>query len=720
MSRAAVVHALLAGATIAVYGQVVGFDFVVYDDPHYVTENAHVRAGLTPEGVRWAFTAVHHGNWHPLTGLSYMLDVELYGLSPGGHHLTSIVFHVLNALLLGAVLQSMTGAVYRSAVVAALFALHPLHVESVAWVSERKDVLSTFFGFLSMAAYVAYARRGGAGRYLLTALLFALSLMAKPMLVTLPLVFLLLDYWPLGRLGRRDGPHGEAVARRASRWSVDRGSVAPVVAEKLPLLLLTAASSVVTMMVQEPTSTEVVPLRLRLANAAVSYVRYGWKTLWPVDLSVLYPHPNLAGGTPWAAWQVAGASILLLAVTAAAARATARYALVGWLWYLGTLVPVIGIVQVGPQAMADRYTYVPIVGLFIAVVWATADLLRTVEELPRIPRRIVAALAVGLLATLAVRSWHQTRYWRSSVALLRHAVEVAPSAAVMHANLGVALDQQGDADDAVFHYERALAIDPTLPAAHTNLGIILYARGDLDGALRHYRAALRVDDGSAKAHNNLAIVLHVQGALDEAIGHYRSALEISPDFAEAHNNLARALDARGRRDEAIQHYRQALRLRPDLASTHTHLARALQAQGRDDEAVAHYREAVRLAPDDAVAHNNLGFMLHDRGQIEEAIVHYREALRARPDYAQAHNNLGLALHAQGNLAEAAAHYELALRSWPEYVNAHTNLGITLHTQGRLDEAIAHYRRALELRPGYPPAQVNLDEALRQRDEAIRR
>ena len=714
MRRTLLVCALLVGATVAVYGQTLRFDFIGYDDPQYVIESAPIRAGLTADGVAWAFRGVHHGNWHPLTTLSYQLDVALHGLRPGGFHLTNVVLHVLNTLLLFAVLRSMTGAFHRSAAVAALFALHPLHVESVAWISERKDVLSTFFGFLAMAAYVAYARRGGPGRYLLATLCLALSLMAKPMLVTLPLVFLLLDYWPLARMGP-----GRGAAGTRSGWA----HLMPLCIEKVPLLALSLAASLVTMMVQRPTPAEAVPVPLRVANAIVSYVRYVLKTLWPVNLGPLYPHPNLAGGVPWTTGQIGAAAALLAVVTAAMVLIRGRrpYALVGWLWYLGTLVPVIGIVQVGSQAMSDRYTYVPLIGLFIVVVWGSVDLGGACAvSRPRLRTRgpwLAALAGVIVLAALAARSWHQGRYWRGSIVLLRHAVEVAPNSAIMHTSLGVALDRQGSTDEAIEHYRRALAIDSRFAPAHTNLGIAFYGRGELDEALRHHREAIRLEPDSAKAHNNLGIALQASGVLDEAIDHYRRALALNPDFPEAHNNLARALADQGKLDEAMSHYREALRLLPTLAAAHAQLARILHAQGKVDEAIAHYRQAVALDPGDAGAHNNLGFALHVRGERESAIVEYREALRARPAYAEAHNNLGLALQDLGRLDEAIEQYRLALQSRPEYVNALVNLGIVLHAQGKREEAIVHYRRALELRPGYAPAEVNLERALRQRGDA---
>ena len=411
---------LLVAATAALYGRVAGFDFV-WDDEQYVVGNPPVRAGLTSDGVVWAFTTAHASNWHPLTWLSHMLDVELYGMNPAGHHVTNLVLHALNALLLAGLLSTMTGRLWESVVLAALFAVHPLHVESVAWVAERKDLLSTFFGLLSAWTYVAYTRRGGPARYALTAVFLAMGLMAKPMLVTLPLVFLLLDYWPLERMRRG-------------------ASLVCLPMEKVPLLALSAASSVVTMSVQRSggavSGSDVLPIGQRLANALVSYVRYVGKTLWPENLSALYPHPYLPGGQPWSAWQVVGAGLVLVAITVVVFRVARRpYARVGWLWFLGMLVPVIGLVQVGRQAMADRYTYLPLTGLFLIAVWGFADLSAGLRWHRASVRRVSGLIAAAVLSAYAVAAWTQVGSWRDSITLFRRAVQTHPDNPSMHNNL---------------------------------------------------------------------------------------------------------------------------------------------------------------------------------------------------------------------------------------------------------------------------------------------
>jgi tetratricopeptide (TPR) repeat protein len=565
----------LIAATLIVYAQALRFDFVSWDDPIYVTQNPQVRAGLTLDGVRSAFSTGERANWHPLVTLSHMLDCELFGLGPAGHHATNVLLHLANTLILFRVLDSMTSAVWASAWVAALFALHPLHVEPVAWVSARKDVLSTLFGFLSLWAYVAYARRGGAARYLLTALLLALGLMAKPMLVTFPLLFLLLDYWPLARLRvGRSGARPDASATR---------SVGQALLEKVPLLVLAAGSSVLTLAVQRRAWTMPaigsVPLAPRAANAAVSYVRYIGKLLWPSDLAVLYPHPNLPGGTPWAPWQVAGAAALLATATVLVLRARRPYLVVGWLWYVITLVPVSGLVPFGFEAMADRFTYVPLVGLLIAVAWGGRELVARWRPMHPVVRPAAAVAASAAALASAACSASQLGCWRDSIALYRHSLEAAPGPPVIHYNLANALDAQGQPWEAIHHYREAVRRNPSYSEAHNNLGVTLAAQGRVDEAIAHYREALRQKPHNAQAHNNLGFALEGTGRREEAIGHYREAVRIEPPYALAHLNLARVLHARGELEEAIAHYREALRLRPDLAPAERGLDAALRAAG---------------------------------------------------------------------------------------------------------------------------------------------
>jgi protein O-mannosyl-transferase len=574
---------LLVGVTWSVFAPVRDFDFVNYDDLEFIVNNRHVAGGLTLENVRWAFANPYLGTGGPITWLSHMLDVELFGLDAGRHHVTSVVIHVVNAVLLLWLLWRLTGSVRRSALVAALFALHPLHVESVAWVFQRKDVLSTFFLFLTVAVYARYAERPQARRYLIVMLLFALGLLSKPMLVTLPFILLLLDIWPLGRL-----PPGPGFGARFPRLAI----------EKLPLAGLALAAIVATFAAQRQIGAvsplEHIPLDLRLSNAVVSYVAYLGKTLWPVDLVPYYPY---RAAVPLSL--AAGSLALLAALTAAAAAAVRRLpaVTVGWFWYLGTLVPVIGIVQVGGHAMADRFTYVPLVGVFIAVAWGAASLRARWCMHPSVP----AAIAVAVILGCAAASRAQVMHWRDGVALWEHAVEATPHSSRAHANLGVAYAGEGRTLDAI----------------------------------RHYREAIRLGPPSAHAHNNLALALRDLGRDQEALPHAQEAVRLRPDYANGHGNLAGLLAQSGRFDEAVHHYREAVRLDPTQVLARAGLALSLRETGRLDDAIAQILTALEMAPTEARLHYAAGILLMDASRETEARARFQEALRLQPGYTDA-------------------------------------------------------------------------------------
>jgi Flp pilus assembly protein TadD len=528
----------LGVVTLVVFLPVVSHGFCSYDDNDYVFENAVVRGGLSRAGVSWAWTALHASNWHPLTWLSHMLDCQLFGLRAGGHHAVNLLWHLLNSVGLYWVLRRLTREEWRPALVAALFALHPLHVESVAWVAERKDVLSTFFAVLTLGAYALYAERPGAWRYLAVLTPFALGLLAKPMLVTLPLVLLLLDAWPLGRVA-------SAGWRR-------------LVLEKVPLLGLSAGSCAVTLLAQRLplTATGHLPLPLRMENAVTAYAAYLRKAVWPTDLAVLYPHPGVH--LPW--WQVGAAALLLAGLTALAFTLRRRRPalLVGWLWYLGTLVPVIGVVQVGWQALADRYTYLPLVGLFIALAWALPT-----PRPGQLRLRIgLGATAAVVLTACAVLARVQLGHWRSDRAL----------------------------------WERALAVTPDNPVAHIHLGIVLFREGRLDEAEREFAQSLRGRTQFPQAFNNLGTCLRRRGAVEKAVAVLSRLRELAPADARCRNNLGLAFAQQGRWDEARDQFREARRLRPDVAEYHFNFATALHHCGEDAEADAAYAGGLLLDP----------------------------------------------------------------------------------------------------------------------------
>jgi protein O-mannosyl-transferase len=621
-----VVCLLLFLATLAVYWQVRNHDFINLDDEQYVTQNPYVRGGLTAANLAWAFTTTHASNWHPLTWISHQVDVQFFGMNPAGHHLVNLLLHIANTLLLFFVFNRMTQKLWQSAAVAALFALHPLHVESVAWVAERKDVLSTFFMLLTLWAYFTYTRRPGRLRYLLVAVLFALGLMSKPMLVSLPFVLLLLDYWPLGRYAgletKPPPPIEEFMGKRKPKKKnaeealpvFPEGRRAPgpanifgaLVTEKIPLFALTVASSIITFFAQQKggamSPLDDIPMLKRLGNALVSYAAYLVETLFPKGLAVFHPYP-----AEIAAWQLLGSAVLILCATVLVVRyrKSCPYAFVGWFWYLGMLVPVIGVVQVGMQAMADRYTYIPLVGIFILLTWGAADLAERIG----LRKSALTAVAGLVLAAIVAATWVQVSYWQTSVILFEHALAVTAGNYLAHANLGVALNRMGRGQEAASHYLEAIRINPNYSSPHFNLANYYAARGDKEQAYRHYQEAVRIRPDYANAYNNLGVLLASQGRFEEAASQYEKALRIEPANAGFHYNCGIALANRGRLSEAAAQFRDALALRPNYAEAHNDLGKVLMTEGRPEEAASHFREAVWLKPNFTEARRNLDTVL---------------------------------------------------------------------------------------------------------------
>jgi type IV pilus biogenesis/stability protein PilW len=621
------VYLTLALTTLVVYWQVRHHDFIDFDDNLYVYRNSHVKAGLKLEELVWAFTEAHAYNWHPLTWISHMLDCEIYGLHPAGHHFSNALFHTANALLLLLLLNRMTRSFWSSAFVAALFALHPLHVESVAWLSERKDVLSTFFWMLTMLAYVYYVEHPSVRRYLVMLVFFALGLMAKQMLVTLPFVLLLLDYWPLGRLRLKQQTPPNSPP------TVLPVSARRCILEKLPLLVLSALAAAIVYLIQQQTGLvkSVTHYRLlyRVTNAVVAYVTYIGKMLWPTNLAIFYPH--LGGTLP--AWQITGALLLLVCITVVAILNLRRrpYLAVGWLWYLGTLVPVIGLVQVGLQGFADRYTYIPLIGLFIAITWAIPDLFARFH----LRKYLLSICAPVLLLLLAVMTWSQLGYWRNSIALYEHAATVVPNNRWAYHRLGLTLLGQGNLDQAVSNFTKALQIKPDYIEARCHLARAFADQGKLDKAVEHYTKALQFMPDFATAHSGLAKVLIEQRKPEEAAVHYRQALRTQPNNPGIHNRLGMALAMQGKLDEAIICFNKALQLRPDHSQTHTNLGAALAEQGKLDQAIVHFAKVLRIDPHSLKALKNLGILYFNQGKYQEAADSFRKALRIEPNDPQA-------------------------------------------------------------------------------------
>lgn len=580
-------------ATLAVYGQVINHQFISLDDDLYIINNPMVANGLTLAGIKWAFATFHAANWHPLTWLSHMIDSQMFGLVAGWHLLMNALIHALNALLLYYFLSRSTAARWPSAMVAALFALHPLHVESVAWAAERKDTLCAFFGLLCLIAYARFAKTLSWKRYGLVGLTLALGLMAKPMLVTWPFVMLLLDWWPLGRLDWKPVEGIKSLPK----------ALLPLVREKIPLFFIVAVSMALTYAAQSSGGAVRAlveePLSMRIANAIVSYAKYLLLTFWPSNLGVYYPFSP----ADLPAWKIAASLGLLAFVTIIAARDASRrrYLIVGWLWFLGTLVPVVGLVQVGGQAMADRYHYIPSIGLFIAIVFAAADFVK----LRRIKPAAVAATMIAALLILGARAWIQVEYWRDSVTLFTRTLEVTNDNLVIEYNLAHVLGQQGKFDEAVSHFSEALSINPNFYDALINMGMTLANQGKITDALKYYDQALRVEPTSAKAHMQMALAFVRQDKPVDALSHFYKAAELAPMDSDVRTNLGLMLTLQGKLAEAFEHLNEAVRLNPNSAEARNNLGRALLAQGKPEEAAAHFSTALRLKPDFAVAQENL-------------------------------------------------------------------------------------------------------------------
>jgi protein O-mannosyl-transferase len=652
----------LALVTLAVFCPVTGFQFVNYDDPDFVTANPHVQAGLTAAGFKWAWGSEVARNWHPITIFTHMLDCQLFGVQPWWPHLVNALLHAANTVLLFGLFKRMTGALWRSAAVAALFGLHPLHVESVAWVAERKDVLSTLFWFLTTWAYVRYAQEFKVPSskfkvyYSLSLLFFALGLMSKPMLVTVPFTLLLLDYWPLGRMNP-----GVAAWRLA--------------AEKIPFFALSAVLCVVTFLIQQHGGAmqrlQDFPLGSRLANALVSYVRYIEMMFWPRHLAGLY----LRSGQ-WSWWIVALAALLLLAVSVLvlAQRRRRPYLAVGWSWYLGTLVPVIGLVQVGMQAMADRFTYVPMIGLFVMLVWGGWELAGAWGL-----SRLAPAAAVLALAVCAVLAVHQEFYWKDSETLFKRMIDATPNNYMARYNLGNLYAKQNRTDEAISNYMAAVEEEPNYAEAHNNLGGIFLDQKRYDEALQHYRTAVRLRPkylyyfNLANALADAASARHDSNGFAEAVRTYLQAQQLNPASSELHQNLGLTLQTQGRASEAVAEFEQAARLDSNRVDTWTHLGILCATQNRMPEAERAFRELTRLQPSNADAFGWLGNALAVQNKLADAIPFYLTALKLNPADCKDEFNLGLTFSRLGKRDEAAEHYRRALRINPNYAEAQTAL-----------------------------------------------
>jgi protein O-mannosyl-transferase len=704
-------------AVLAVFGQTAHFEFVNYDDQLNVFENSVVEKGLSVQAVVWAFTHTQVANWIPLTTLSHMLDCQIFGLRAGGHHMVNVLWHAANAVFLFLVLRQMTGSLWRSAFVAAIFAVHPLRAESVAWVTERKDVLSGFFFILTIGAYVRYTRKPSLAGYVVICLLFALGLMAKSMVATLPFVLLLLDYWPLGRM------HNWKQCLRLA-------------AEKTPLFALSAGACVVTALVPGLLVLHRASVPDRIGNALVSYLIYLRQMLFPTELAA--PYPFVPGGQPLYKVGVAFVVLAVITTIVVAYRKKRPSLLMGWLWYLGMLFPVIGLIQISSDtAHADRFTYLPEIGLAIAGIWAIADW----SQGWKYRREVLGGLMPAVMGILIVLGHTQVSYWRDDESLWTRALACTPGISIAHNGLGLAFLAKDKNEEAIAQYRKALEINPIYPKAWDGLGIALIATGKTEEAIVQFHKALKINPDFAEAWNNLGVALFKKGEHEEAIAKYRKALELDPDYVKARYNLGDALVQLGRLDEAITQFRKVLEATPDNAPALNNFGVALELKGQNKEAIAQFKNALAINPNYPDALCNLGAAFVKEGKLDEAITQYRNALAIDPAYVKAGNNLGKALLRKGdfdgalacftkdaglkkdplttwhnlgndflhknNLVEAIACYRQAIKIAPRSADVWAGLGLAFFQNEQIKEAIDSWQQALETKPDQPNVQNNL-------------
>jgi len=688
----------LAFLVLAVYSGVSRHGFVNYDDDTYVYDNRPVLQGLTARSVVWALSSGHASNWHPLTWLSHMVDVEFFGVDrttdasvlegPGGHHLTSVALHLLNTVLLFLVLRAMTGAVWPAAWVAALFAVHPMQVESVAWVAQRKSVLSGLFWMLTLLAYFAYTQRSTVLRYLLVVVLYAAGLAAKPVLVTLPFVLLLLDFWPLGRV------KGETRALGRPVW---------LFLEKLPLLALAATSCVITYFVQLETavrSLDVVSVGLRLQNVPVAYLTYLSKMVWPDELAVFYP---LSGEDLSLAHTVV-ACLVLIAVTIGVVRYRSRcpWCCVGWFWFLGTLVPVIGIVQVGNQAYADRYTYLPYIGLFMAVGYGVRGLL---SDSPY-RRTVLGVVAGAVVAAFAACAWIQTSYWKDGLTLFSRTLAVTKKNATAFNNRGCEYGRLGQNDLALKDFDEAIRLKRGYDLAYNNRGNIYQVLGKREEAAADFTMAIKLKSDDMSTYYNRGRLFAELENWDRALDDYAKAIELKPDFPDVYNDRGNAYVKMGKKELALADFTRTIELDPGHAMAYSNRGGIYHLLRKSQEAAADFAMAIKLKPDYMSAYYNRGRLFADLGNWDRALDDYAKAIELKPDFPQAYNDRGLSYLRMGKNELALADFARTIELDPDHVMAYSNRGGVYQVLGKSQEALADFAMAIKLKPDYMSAYYN--------------
>ena len=670
-------------ATLWVFSNVTHFEFVYFDDPEYITQNYRLFTGINFKSLKWAFTTTLGNNWHPLTWLTHLFDYQLYGLDAGGHHLTNLFLHLANTLLLYFFIRKISADTYKSILIAGLFALHPLHVESVAWVSERKDVLSTFFWISALLAYLYYVKKPGWPRYLIIMICLVFSLLAKPMAVTLPLILLLLDFWPLMRFKIDQNPSFRQVISANLKLFL----------EKIPLFIPILPVILIIIQIENVQPLEIYPFSDRVANAILSYLIYIEKFIWPAKLAFFYPYPQ-----DLPIRKIAASSIAMILGLLLSLRFKTRFPFlfVGFFWYFVTMLPVIGLVQVGAQSMADRYTYIPHIGLYLMVSYGIFSFFE------RFPNGKHAALALSIvwLVLLARSAIIQTGYWENSFTLFRHAIHVTPNNYVAHNNLGLVLHAQERWQEAEHHYQQALNIKPAYPEALNNLGVIADKRGDTRQAYHWFKRTLKINGNHFKARNNLAALLLKTGKIDEAIHAYQAILESKPDYAKAHSNLGAAFYLKQDPYTAGTHYQRALELDPNDAKIQMNYGIILRSQNKPSEAQTQFTKAIQLDPSNSIAYLYLGDILLIAGKVDEAASALKRSVQINARNAQAQYRLGDALLRKGDISTAISHYENGFVIEPKYSPALDFLVREYKRRREYEKVIELYARLIERHPRY--------------------
>jgi len=687
-----IITVLLITCTVLTYGNILSHDFIDYDDGDYVTNNRHVQQGISFQNIIWAFTTIHASNWHPLTWLSHMLDCQFYGMNPGLHHLTNLLFHVINTLLLFFIFNQMTGKLWQSAFISALFALHPVHVESVAWVAERKDVLSTFFWMLTMWAYFRYVKHRGITRYVMVMLFFILGLLSKPMLVTLPFILILLDFWPLNRF--------QTTGVQTAKLDIRQIGL-HLVWEKMPLFILSGISGCVTLFAQQQggalKSLDFIPFQYRLANALVSYAAYMEKMIIPTKLAVLYPHPGIH---PW--WKVAISGALIVFITAISIKSIKNrpYFIMGWLWYLVTLLPVIGLIQVGIQSMADRYAYIPLIGLFIVISWGAEAII----EQWRYPKVWLTLSALPILLILTAVTLKQLTYWKNGVTLFEHTLAVTGNNATAHYALGISLFKAGRVDDAVEQYNKSLRISSNQPETFINLGLAYNEKGDLERALFNFQKAAQLKPDSYEANYNAGTAYLKKGDYENAIIHLQKAVLLKPESDEANFNLGNAYFKKNAFDDAMPYFKKSIEQNPTHIKAYQSIGMILYMQGRPEEAETYFKHALlNDTPESAISYNYLGAIFLKRHNIHDALINFKKAVELDPEYGDAKKNLEKLEQA---LTDSEKALTLSVEAHPENPDSYYQLGRIYQSQALYDKAIESYQQAISLKPDFIDALFN--------------